>query len=708
MTLTPPIANKHPHSITQHGQTRIDDYFWLRERDNPDTTAYLKTENAYLEEILGHTAALQEQLFQEMKGRIPESDASAPLRRGNFFYYTRMEPGKQYPIYCRKANAGAANLQDIPEEVLLDQNALAEGHTYCALGGLEVSPDHSKLAYLLDTDGGETYVLHVKDFQSGVLLKEAIPNIWGLLFARIGLAWAQDAQTLFYSTLDAAHRPYRLYRHRLGDDPAQDTLIYEESDALFSMSIVPSRSGAYLWVNLHTTSCSEVRCLPLAWQPGESSTSALKTIVARQPFVENEVEHQGDRFLIMTNEGAQNFRLMAALVSDPQRENWQEILPERADVTLEAVLAFQNDLVLIERKDGLRQVRLSAPDAISQVRYVSMPEAAYTLLPDQNPEAGTRTLRFIYSSLVTPRSVIDYEMAEGHWETVKQDVIPSGYDASFYQTERLYATAPDGQRVPISLVYRKGIQRNGQNPLLLYGYGSYGFSMDPNFNSNRLSLLDRGIIFALAHIRGGADLGRAWYEDGKLLKKKNTFTDFIACAEHLIAENYTCREKLGIMGGSAGGLLVGAVMTMRPDLCQAVVAQVPFVDIVSTMSDPTIPLTTAEYDQWGNPDDPQYFEYMISYSPYDNLRATAYPHVLLTTGLYDPRVAFWEPAKFCAKLRALKTNDNLVLLKTDFDVGHGGATGRYNALKDVALVYAFLLECLISATGLPNQQGGVQ
>ncbi len=690
----PPIATKIPHRITQHGKTRVDDFFWLRERENPQVMAYLKAENAYLEEMMAHTGKLQEQLFEEMKGRIPESDVSAPLRRGKFIYYSHMEPGKQYPIYCRKAVSRRANSGEAPEAVLLDQNALAEGHSYCDLGGYEISPDHSKLAYLLDTEGGEAYVLHVKDLVNDRLLSEAIPNIWGWMMARIGLAWTQDGQALYYSTMDAAHRPYRLYYHRLGDDPTQDKLVYEEADELFSMTITPSRSGAYLWVNLHTTSCTEVRCLSLTGQPGGIETSNLFTIAERKPLIENRAEHQGDRFLILTNEGAQNFRLMAAPVGDPKPENWREILAERADVTLESVLAFKNDLVLVERKDGLRQVRISATDGISAVRYIPMPEAAYTLAPDQNPEAATRTLRFTYSSLVTPRSVIDYDMAKGHWKIAKQDIIPSGYDANLYQTERIFAPAADGKRVPISLVYRKGVQRNGQNPLVLYGYGSYGYSLDPYFNSNRLSLLDRGFIYALAHIRGGSDLGRAWYEDGKLLKKKNTFTDFIACAEHLIAEKYTCQEKLAIFGGSAGGLLVGAVMTMRPDLCQTVVAEVPFVDVVNSMSDPTIPLTTHEYDQWGNPDDPEYFEYMMSYSPYDNLQATDYPHILLTTGLQDPRVAFWEPAKFCAKLRALKTNDNLVLLKTDFDVGHGGASGRYNALKDVALVYAFLLDRL--------------
>jgi oligopeptidase B len=417
----------------------------------------------------------------------------------------------------------------------------------------------------------------------------------------------------------------------------------------------------------------------------------LAVIAPRQPFIDYSVDHHGDRFWIVTNLGAQSFRLMDAPVSDPRQDNWREVLPGRQDVTLEAVFAFQNDLVVIERKEGLRHVRLSMPDGVSDVRYIAMPEAAYSLIFENNPEFATRTFRLRYTSLVTPSSVVDYDMAAGHWELVKQDIIPSGYDSSQYQTERLFATTPDGQRVPISLVYRKGMERNGRNPLLLNGYGSYGYSLDPAFNSNRLSLLDRGFVIALAHVRGGGDLGRTWYEDGKLLKKKNTFTDFIACAEHLIVLGYTSRDKLSIMGGSAGGLLVGAVMILRPDLCKAVVAQVPFVDPVNTMSDPSIPLTTREYDQWGNPEDPAYFDYMMSYSPYDNLQPIDYPDILLTTSLNDPRVAFWEPAKFTAKMRVLKASDGLILLKTDFGAGHGGASGRYNALKDVALIYTFLI-----------------
>jgi oligopeptidase B len=683
---TPPSAPKRPHFITQHDRTRQDDYYWLRDREDPQTMTYLEAENDYLKSVLAHTDDLQAALVQEMKARIPERDVSASLQRGDYFYYTRMEPGKEYPIYCRKPVA-----TEDSEEILLDQNLLAEGHPFCGLGAFEVSPDHTLLAYLLDNEGGETFTLHVKDLQTGELLPDSIPNASGYLAARIGLAWTKDQKYLYYTTLDDAHRPYRLYRHTLGSDPALDTLIYEEVDTTYGMYITPSRSEAYLWVQLNSTSSVEYRFLPLA-----SQDSHLKVVIPRQPFIEYSVDHLvapdgQERLLILTNDGAPNFRLVSAPVEDPSPENWTEIIPNRASVTLEEVQVFKQDLVVIEREDGLRQVRISDSDGTSNLRTIPMPEPAYALEPDINPTYDTRTLRFIYTSLVTPRSVIDYDMATMTWTTTKQDEIPSGYDASLYTTERLHASATDGVMVPISLVYRKDAAPFPA-PLVLYGYGSYGTSMDPAFQANRLSLLDRGLTFAIAHIRGGADLGRGWYEDGKLLKKKNTFTDFIACAEFLIAQGYTTRNKLAILGGSAGGLLVGAAMTMRPDLFAAVVARVPFVDVVTTMSDPTIPLTTFEYDQWGNPDDPQYFNYILSYSPYDNLRPTDYPDLLLTTGLNDPRVAFWEPAKFAARLRELKTCDNLVLLHTEFGAGHAGASGRYKALEEVALIYAFLLD----------------
>jgi oligopeptidase B len=676
------VAPRQPHPLTQHGRTRSDDYYWLRERDNPATLEYLHAEKDFLDQVMAHTGDLQETLLAEMKARIPERDRSAPLARGPYEYYNRIEPGQEYPVYCRRRLEGGE------EEILLDQNTLAEGQPFCALGGFEVSPDHARLAYLLDNAGGETFTLFVKDLRTGALLPDRIPNTAGYLYSRTGLAWGQDNQTLYYTTLDEAHRPYRLYRHRLGDDPAQDELVYEETDVTYGMYVQPSRSARFLWIQLHSTSSDEVRFLSLA-----DPAIPLRVVEPRRPLIEYSVDDPGDdRLLVLTNDGAPNFRLVSVPLDDLRREAWSEILPNRPDATLEDVLAFRHDLVVIERQEGLRRIRLSAPDGQAGARYIPMPEPAYALRPDINPEFDTRAFRFIYTSLVTPPSVIDYHMPAGTWTTRKVEEVASGYDAALYVTERLFATAPDGQRVPVSLVYRKDKRPAGPAPLVLYGYGSYGFSQDPAFAANRLSLLDRGFVYALAHIRGGADLGRAWYEDGKLLKKKNTFTDFIACAEHLVAAGYTTRERLAIMGGSAGGLLVGAAMTMRPDLCSAVVARVPFVDVVTTMSDPTIPLTTFEYDQWGNPDDPLYFNYMLSYSPYDNLRPTDYPDILVTTGLNDPRVAFWEPAKFIARLRELKTSDNLVLLHTEFGAGHGGASGRYGALKEVALIYAFLLD----------------
>lgn len=685
MTYHPPSASQRPYEMTQHGRTRRDEYYWMRDRNDPETIAYLQAENAYMEQAMAHTTGLQDELYHEMKARIPERDLSAPEKRGDYWYYRRIEPGMEYPVYCRRAGG-----MDGEEETLLDLNALAKGQVYCALGAFEISPDQSRLAYLLDTAGNEIYTLLVKDLRTGELLPERIGNLGGYLPSRTGLAWTKDGAGLYYNTLDSAHRADKLYCHILGTDPATDRLVYEERNPVYGMHISPSRSADYLWVVLNSTSSNEVRFLSLA-QPG----AELRVVVERQAMVEYSVDDPGDgRILIRTNAGAPNFRLVEAPVADPRQQNWRELLPNRDDVTLESIQAFRDHLAVIERRDGLRQVRLSAPDGTSQVRYIPMPESAYSLQSEINPVFDTRVLRFRYTSLATPLTVVDYDMAAATWTAVKVQEIPSGYDASQYVTERVFAPAPDGKQVPVSLVYRKGMALDGSAPLLLYGYGSYGASMDPAFSADRLSLLERGVIYALAHVRGGADMGRGWYEDGRLMHKKNSFTDLIACADMLVGRGYTSRAKMAIMGRSAGGLLVGAVMTMRPDVCGAVVAQVPFVDVVTTMSDATIPLTTFEYDQWGNPDVLADFNYMLSYSPYDNLRPTDYPDLLLTTGLNDPRVAYWEPAKFAARLRALKTNDSLTLLHTNFGAGHGGSSGRYAALKETAMVYAFLLDRL--------------
>ncbi len=679
-----PVAPKRPHPILQHGRLRVDNYYWLRDRDDPEVLKYLRAESDYLEEVMGHTRRLQETLFEEMKARIKEDDASAPEREGGYFYYTRYEAGKQYPYYCRRNG-----LPQALEEILLDQNLLADGKTFCRIGAFAVSPDGTKLAYSLDTDGSEVCTLYIKDLLTGELLPEQFPNTYGDVYGHGGVEWSNDGQSLFYQTLDAAHRPYRIYRHRLGTAPSEDVLLYEERDETYFLFLMKSRSDEYILAHSHSTTTDEWRILR-----DDGKSDEFHIFQPRRKGIEYQIDHLGERFFIVTNEEALNFKLMETPVEATSRENWREVIPHRPETLITGLDAFADFLVLYERQGGFKQIRISDPDGLGHVRYVAFPEPVYNVLRMRNPEYRTDKLRFTYTSPVTPNSVIDYDVHRQTWEVIKQDEIPSGYDPGEYVSERAYATAPDGVRVPMSLVYKRGLPRNGENPALLYGYGAYGASNDPGFSATRLSLLHRGFVFAIAHVRGGSELGRAWYEDGRMLKKKNTFTDFIACAEHLIREGYTRREKLAIMGGSAGGLLIGACLTMRPDLFGAAIAHVPFVDVVTTMSDPTIPLTSLEYDQWGNPDDPQAFEYMLSYSPYDNLRPAAYPPVLVTTGLNDPRVAYWEPAKFVAKLRELKTDDNPLLLYTNYDAGHAGASGRYDYLREIALDYAFLIDRL--------------
>ncbi|HEX5810155.1 MAG TPA: S9 family peptidase [Anaerolineales bacterium] len=677
-----PIAPKRPKEITQHGQTRVDNYFWMRYREDPEVLKYLHTEQDYLEEVMQHTRPLQEQLFQEMKGRIKEDDSSAPEMDGDYLYYTRFEAGKQYPFYCRKKSG-----LDAAEEILLDQNALAGDRNFCRIGSFTVSPDATTLAYSVDADGTEVCTIYVKDLTTGMLLPDQITNAFGNVYSHTGIEWACDNLSFFYVTRDAALRPYRIYRHVLNTDPAQDTLLYEEKDETYFLWLTQSRSKAYILAYLHSTVTDE-----WIYLPNDGSTYEFKAFQPRRTGVEYQVEHAGDHFFVITNENAQNFKLMRTPRDATTSENWEEVLPHRLDTLLTGMDAFQDFFVLYERNGGFPQIRVSGTDGLSDAWNIPFPEPVYSFLPARNPEYKTGKLRFTYTSLVTPKSVIDYNVKEKTWTVVKQDEIPSGYDASQYLSERTYATAPDGIRIPMSLVYKKGMEKNGSNPTLLYGYGSYGYSIDAGFDPNLMSLLDRGFVFAIGHIRGGSEMGRAWYENGKMLNKKNTFNDFIACAEHLIAEKFTRKDKLAIMGGSAGGLLVGACVTMRPDIFGAAVAKVPFVDVVNTMSDPSIPLTTLEYDQWGNPDDRDYFDYILSYSPYENIRATAYPHLLITTGLNDPRVAFWEPAKFTAKLRELKTNDATLLLRTNFEAGHAGASGRYDFLKEIAFEYAFLID----------------
>jgi oligopeptidase B len=679
-----PTAPKRPHTITQHGETRIDNYYWMRDRQDPDVLKYLRAESDYLEEVMGHTRPLQDMLYAEMKSRMLETDSTVPEKRGDYFYYTREEAGLQYPIFCRKKGS-----LESPEEILLDQNQLAEGKPFCSVGAFTVSPDGNKLAYSLDVEGTEVYTVYVKDLPTGMIYPESIGNTYSSVYFHTGIEWANDSQTLYYLTLDTAQRPDKLWRHRLGSDPSQDELVLHEQDEAYFLFITKTRDGAYILTHHHATKTTEM-CFISANQPeGE-----LKVLSPRQEGVEYHAAHHEGVFFIVTNHEARNFRLMKARVDASSIEHWQEVIPHREEVLLEYVETFKEYIVLYERRDGLRQIRISATNALEEVRYVQFPEPAYCVDHESNPEYDTRILRFTYSSLISPHSVIDYHMDTGEWKLVKQDGIPSGYDMSQYVSERIYATTADDKAVPISLVYKRDLVRNGNNPTLLYGYGAYGSVIDADFNFRLFSLLDRGFVFAIGHVRGGSDLGRAWYEDGRLFNKKNSFDDFIACAEHLIHEGFTSREKLAITGGSAGGLLVSACLTMRPDLFKAVIAKVAFVDVVSTMSDPTIPLTALEYDEWGNPDDVEFFKYMMSYSPYDNIRATEYPHMLITTGLNDPRVAYWEPAKFAAKLRELKTDNNMLLLQTNYSAGHAGASGRYDFLKEVAIDYAFLIDRL--------------
>src|SRR5580698_4417688 len=650
----PPVAKIVPATSITLGEKRPDNYFWLRDRTNPGTIQYLEAENKYTKAAMKHTKALQSKLYSEILGRIQQTDLSVPTKRDDYFYYTRTEKGKQYAIYCRRRGA------DGKEEVLLNGNKMAEGKKYFRIGNFVASPNHRLLAYSVDYEGDEAYTIHVKDLKTGKLLADTIPNTY------YSLEWANDNATFFYTVLDAAKRPFKVYRHTLG--VTRNTLVCHETDERFTVELEKTRSNAYILINIGSSLTSEVRYIKADRPKGK-----FAIVLPRIQETEYDVTHHDESWFIRTNDGAKTFRLIEAPVKDPSRANWKEVMPARPEATTESVTAFKDELVTEERDRGLTRIRIQN-FATGNAHYIEFTEPVYTAGLGANAEYETKMLRFSYSSLVTPNSVFDYNMETRARELKKQQPVVGGYDPSKYQSERIYATAPDGVKVPISLVYKKGLVQNGKAPMLLYGYGSYGISMDPGFSSDRLSLLDRGFVYAIAHIRGGADLGKPWHEDGRILKKKNTFTDFIACAEHLIAEKYTSSSRLAIMGGSAGGLLMGAVTNMRPDLFAVVVAKVPFVDALNTMLDASLPLTVGEYEEWGNPNEKQYYDYIKSYAPYENVGAKKYPTMLITAGLNDPRVSYWEPAKWTAKLRAMKQDHHLLLLKTNMGSGHFGSS----------------------------------
>jgi len=676
--LAAPIARITPRVDTTLGDVRTDNYFWIRDdaRKNPDVIAYLDAENRYTESVMKPLEPLVEKLYQEMKGRIKETDLSVPERIGNYYYYSRTEAGKQYPILVRKKGSLSA-----PEEVMLDENVEAGNRKYFRVGVSEVSPDDHLLAFTVDTTGGERYTLMVKDLTTGKILPDRVQMV------NYSLEWAGDNKTLFYGMGDAANRSYRILRHTLGSTAA-DPVIAEEPDELFGLDLEKTKDRKFILINDGSFSSTEYKYLR-----SDDPMGTFKVIQPKTPDLEYSVEHHGNKFLIVTNDNAVNFKLVEAPDDNPSRASWKTIVPMRDSVLLTGVDVFKDYLVLYERQKALRTMRVMN-FATGQIYNVDFPEPVYTFRGGTNPEYDSNLVRFTYTSLTTPSTVYDFNMSDKTRKLLKATEVLGGYDPKLYATERTWARASDGTMVPISLVYKKPLVKDGTRPMLLYAYGSYGSSTDPTFSSNNLSLLDRGFIFAIAHIRGGSEMGRYWYDQGKLLNKKNTFTDFIASAEHLIRERYTSKEKLAIRGGSAGGLLMGAVVNMRPDLFKAVVADVPFVDVINTMMDASIPLTTGEWIQWGDPHKAEYYGYMKSYSPYDNVERKAYPNMLVTAGLNDPRVGYWEPAKWVAKLRAMKTDNNLLLLRTNMGAGHGGSSGRYDALRDMAVRYAFIIHAL--------------
>ena len=671
-----PRAQKKPKELVHHGDVRIDDYYWLNDRENPEVIQYLEEENTFRKKAMQHTEKLQEDLFAEIKGRIKEDDSSVPYFKEGYWYYIRFESGGEHPLYCRRKET-----MDAPEEIMINAHEEAKNHEYYNIGGLSISPDNEWLAYGVDTLGRRIYQIRFRHIATGEEKAETLENCSG------GAAWSSDGNYVFYTVKDEALRPYKIFRHKMGTEHQTDSEIFHESDATFICGVGRSKSRKYLVISSHSTVSNEFRFLPTDNPLGE-----FKIFQERERHLEYSIMHYGEHWYIHTNKDkATNFKLMRCGLQHTGKENWEEVIPHREDTYLEDVEIFKKYLVLEERKQGLTYLRIK--DWAGDVDfYLDFSEEAYTVGIGNNPDFDSSFLRYNYSSLTTPTTVYDYYFETGETELRKQQEIIGGHEPGEYETERIWAQAPDGKEVAISLVYKKALRKKEGNPLLLFGYGSYGITVPASFSVSRLSLLDRGFTFAIAHIRGSQYLGRPWYEDGKLLRKKNTFTDFIACAEKLIAESYTTSEMLHAMGGSAGGMLMGTVINMRPELFKAVVAAVPFVDVLTTMLDESIPLTTGEFDEWGNPKDEEYYHYIKSYSPYDNVVKQDYPALLITTGLHDSQVQYWEPAKWCAKLREYKTDTNSLYMYCNMGTGHGGASGRFEALKETAMEYAFILD----------------
>lgn len=675
---TPPVAEKIEKKLVTHGHERVDPWYWMNQRDDQRVLDYLNAENAYTDAVMAHTKELQKQLYDEIIARIKQDDASVPYKKDGYYYYTRFEEGREYPLHCRKKD----NL-DNQEEVLLNVNEMAEGNAYFHVGSYGISTNNQFMAYTVDNVSRRLYSIHIKDLMTGELFPEVIPNVSG------SVAWANDNKTIFYVRKhEETLLSYKVYRHELGTPVSEDVLVYEETDNTFSTSCFKTKSKKFIMIGLFSSITTEYRFLDADDPDGE-----VKLLSGRERGLEYYADHYKDHFYIRTNLNALNFRLMRAHIDRPGRENWEEVIPHRPDVLLEGFEVFSKYLVLGEKAKGLSQLRIMGWKGAMD-HYLPFEEETYSAWISVNPDFESDWLRFGYTSLTTPNSTYDYNMNTQEKVLLKRDPVLGEFDPANYEARRLYATAGDGTMVPISLVYRKGLILNGQNPAWITGYGSYGSSYDPYFSSVRLSLLDRGFIFAIAHIRGGEEMGRQWYENGKLLHKKNTFTDFIACVEHLITLKYTDPDHIIIHGGSAGGLLMGAVANMRPDLFRGVIAAVPFVDVVTTMLDENIPLTTGEYDEWGDPNQKEFYDYMLSYSPYDQVEAKDYPAMLVTTGYYDSQVQYWEPAKWVVKLRDMKTDENLLIFKINMDFGHGGASGRFERYEEVALEYAFALEVL--------------